>query len=244
MENSIIIPDNIFSQIMTCMGGSFLEEGDLEISNDDIKNTIIIQAMKEYYRWFPIETYSSQDVSGPFEIPFPESHVFSVKDVRINTMRMNYRAYGNALVDERFIRSSTQYGRAMYGTRNDYGMTAAKIINRFEKQSFLESNKAFKWRVIENLRKIKGFSNTLATMEITWASWSDDWQYVAFSQERDVIKLAQAYILRFFGELRSQDEVDGAPVTLQSDKLIERAATLEEDVMTKWKQFAYPIFIK
>lgn len=240
----ITIPDDIFTQIMVCMGGKFLVEGDLEISSDDIKNTIIIQAMKEYYRWFPIESYATQDVSGPFEIPFPSTNVFSVKDVRINTMRMNYLSYGNALVDERFIRTSTQYGRAMYGTRNDYGMTAAKIQNRFEKQSFLETNKAFKWRVVENQRILKGFSNTLATMEITWASWSDDWQYVAFSQERDVIKLSQAYILRFFGELRSQDEVDGAPVTLQSDKLIERAATLEEEVMTKWKQFAYPVFMK
>ena len=99
----------------------------------------------------------------------------------------------------------------------------------------LEDKKSFKWRVVENQRKIVGFSNTLGTVQITWASWSDDWDNVAFSQQRDVIKLSQAYILTFFGDLRSQDDVDGAPISLNGDKQTERAEKLEGEVMEKWK---------
>ncbi len=243
---TIIIPDDIFSQIMTCMGGRFLEESDLEIPYDDIKDTLIVQAYREYFRWYPIEsTPYTIDVSGPFEVAFPDTNVFSVMDVRMNTSRLGYGPYGNALVDERFIRNSGAYGYGgKYGTANDYGFTSARIINRFEKQSTIETNKAFKWNVNEQTRKLVGFSNTLATLSIIWASWSNDWQFVGYSQQRDVVKLSQAFILRFFGELRSQDEVDGAPITLNADKFIERADKLEEEVMVKWRAKSSPIIMR
>lgn len=241
---NLIIQDDTFKQIMTCMGGSFLQDGDLEISYQDIKDTLIIQALQEYFKWYPIETVYNQDISGTFEIAFPTDQTFSVTDCRINTSRLGYGPYGNALVDERFIRSTGNFGQAMYGTQNDYGFTRAKIINKFEKQSFLESNKAFRWKVIENQRKVVGFSNVVGTLSITWASWSNDWQNISFSQQRDVIKLAQSYILRFFGDLRNQDSIDGAPIQLNGDKLVERADKLEDEVMEKWKNRTTTISIR
>lgn len=251
---AIQIPDDIFTQILTCMGAPFVtyapigdnpEGYDLELTRPQIEQFIIKQVFQDYFRWFPIETYSLQSVSGPFEIPFPEEHVFFAKDVRMTTNLMMYGPTGNALVDERFIQTTGGlYGRGMYGTRNDYGMATAQISRRVEMQSFIDKNKAFKWRVKENLRKIDGFSNVAGTLEVTWASWSDSWDYVAFSQQQDVIKLCQGRILEYFGNLRSMDSVPDAPVDLDGSVLVERGNKLVEDVYSKWRTFSVPIIMR
>lgn len=242
----IILPDDIFNQMITCMGYPFIKEEDLEINFDDIKKNIISQAFHTYFIWYPLTSDpDNRDVTGAFTINFPQDNVFSVVDVRINTARLGYGPYGNALVDERFIRNSGTYGfGGKYGTSNDYGFTAANITNRFEKQSVLEVNKAFRWHVNEQRRVVTGFTNTLSTLSISWASWSNDWNNIGYSQQRDVIKLSQAYILRFFGELRTMDNIPDAPIELNGQILIDRADKLEEDVLTKWKNRASPIIMR
>ena len=250
----IQISDSIFTQIMTVMGAPFVTIAptgsdpkgyDLELTVDQIKDYILQPALLDYYRWFPIESYATMSVSGPFEFPFPSQYVFSAKDVRMTTNLMNYGPTGNALVDERFIQSSGGlYGRGMYGTRNDYGMATARISRRVEMQSFIDKNKTFKWRVIENQRKITGFSNVAGTMEIVWASWSDSWDYVAFSQQQDVIKLCQGKVLEYFGHLRLQDSVSDAPVELNGQALIDHGKELIDAVYEKWTNFTVPIVMR
>lgn len=242
----ITIPEDKFRQIMTCLGGRFIEEDDLEISFEEIKQDIIAQAILEYFRWYPLTGDPfTVDVQSSFSIPFPDDKVFSVVDVRQNTSRVGYGPYGNAFIDERFIRSSGSYGyNSKYGTRNDYGFTAVNTLMRSEKQATLESTKTFKWHVNEQERRLTGFTNTLSTVSITWARWSNDWSHIAFSQERDVIKLCQSYILRFFADLRSQDQVDGAPIDFDVSAFSDRADKLEEEVMEKWKMKASPILMR
>lgn len=247
----IQIPDSIFTQIMTVMGAPFITIAptgedpkgyDLELTVDQIKDYILEPALLDYYRWFPIETYSTQSVSGPFEFQFPNSFVFSVKDLRLTTNLMNYGPTGNALVDERFIQSSGGlYGRGMYGTRNDYGMATARISRRSEMQAFIDKNKTFKWRVIENQKKVTGFSNVAGTVAITWASWSNSWDYVSFSQQQDVIKLCQGKVLEYFGNLRLQDSVPDAPIELNGQSLIDHGKELFDAVYDKWTKFTVPI---
>lgn len=241
----IEIPEEIFTQILTCIGAPFVIEKDLEITYDQIKEILLKPVLREYYRWFPIESYQTMAVSSSFEIPFPDNFVFSAKDVRMSTNTMNYGPVGNALVDERFIQTTGGiYGRGMYGTRNTYGHDTARISRRVEMQSFIDRNKAFKWRVLENQRKIVGFSNTQGTLEITWASFADNWDYVAFSQQQDVIKLSQSAILEYFGRLRLQAMVPDAPVELNGEMMIERGKELKEEVYSKWKNFATPVIMR
>jgi hypothetical protein len=241
----IIIPDDKFNQIMTCMGYPFITEKDLEIDFTQIKEMLISQAVLDYYRWFPIESYTTVEVATTFEIPFPSPEVFSVKDLRIATRKGGAQITGNAFVDERMIQSTGgKYGRGMYGTRNGYGFETAMISRRAEVQSTIDSNKAFKWRVLENQKKITGFTNVVGTVEIVWAAWSEDWQYVAFSRQNDVIKLCQAKILDYFGRLRQQQSVPDAPVELNGEVLIERAKELNEEVYNKWKSYTTPILMR
>ena len=254
MSNTVQIPDDIFTQIMTCMGAPFVTYAlngddpkgfDLELTKPQIEQFIIKQVFRDYYRWFPIESYTLQSVSGPFEVAFPDEHVFFAKDVRMSTNIMAYGPTGNALVDERFIQTpGGLYGRGMYGTRNDYGMSTAQISRRVEMQSFIDKNKSFKWRVKENLRKIEGFSNVAGTLEITWASFSDSWDYVAFSQQQDVIKLCQGRILEYFGNLRTFSKIPDVPIELDGEALVERGVKLVDEVYSKWKNFSVPIIMR
>lgn len=250
----IQIPDPVFGQILSVVGYPFVTVApdsiddtkgyDLELTSRQIKEIIIKPALQDYFRWFPIELTTTQSVSSNFEIPFPNSDVFSVKDVRLNTNMFQYGPTGNALVDERFISTNNMHSRGMYGTRNDYGFSTARIARRSETQAFIDTNKAFKWRVIENQRKLTGFSNVAGTIEITWAMKSDTWDYVAFSQQSDVVKLCQGKILEYFGRLRQQLIAPDSPAELNGDTLIERSKELLEEVYDKWKNFTYPVIMR
>jgi hypothetical protein len=132
----------------------------------------------------------------------------------------------------------------MYGTRNDYGYSTARITRRSETQAFIDTNKAFKWHVIENQRKLVGFSNVMGTLEITWAMKSDSWDYVAFSQQGDVIKLCQGKMLEYFGRLRQQLMVSDAPAELNGESFIERGKELLDEVFAKWKNFTVPVIMR
>lgn len=250
----IEIPEKVYNQMLTVLGYPFVTVApdsaedtkgyDLELTSKQIKEIILEPAINEYYRWFPIGLTQSQSVSTNFEIPFPNKDVFSVIDVRLNTNMFQYGPTGNALVDERFISTNNMYSRGMYGTRNDYGYSTARIARRSETQAFIDTNKAFKWHVIENQRKLVGFSNVMGTLEITWAMKSDSWDHVAFSQQGDVIKLCQGKMLEYFGRLRQQLMVSDAPAELNGESFIERGKELLDDVFTKWKAFCTPVIMR
>ncbi|HZJ68854.1 MAG TPA: hypothetical protein VFD28_02470 [Candidatus Eisenbacteria bacterium] len=252
----ITIPDSTFGQILSVLGYPFVTVApdsaentkgyDLELSSKQIKDLIIEPALQEYYRWFPIETYTTQSISSEFEIPFPNEDVFSVKDVRLSGYGSGYGGgyTGNALIDTQRITSMGRTGRGMYGTRNDYGFSSARISVRSENQSAVESRRAFKWRVLENQRKVVGFSNVVGTLEITWAARSSSWEYVAFSQQSDVVKLCQGKVLEYFGRLRQQLIAPDSPAELNGEILIERSKELLEQVYEKWKNFSVPIIMR
>jgi hypothetical protein len=252
---TIQIPDETFNQIMSVMGAPFItiappgadvRDYDLELDSDQIKDIIIKLALRDYYRWFPIESYTKMSVSGPFEVPFPDANVFSAKDVRMTSSTMVFGPTGNTLVDERFIQQTfgSYGGGGIYGTRNDYGMVSSRIMKKFEMQSFIDRNKTFKWRILENQRKISGFSNVAGTMEIVWASYSDSWDYVAFNQQKDLIQLCQGEVLKYFGNLRSFDNIPDAPIELNFQTLIDNGKELIDKVYEKWSSFTVPIVMR
>ncbi len=216
------------------MGAPFVELKDLEVGAETIKDTMILRALREYYRWFPIEDYEVLNVNGEFEFKFPNDKVFYARDIKLNSSRMSTGRTGNPLIDERSIRSSNGYSRSMYGTRFDYGATTANITFRSESQSFVDMNKTFKVRVIENKRIIKGYTNTMGNMEVTWLSYSDDYGSVPFMDESTVDDLSKSFILEYFGDLRAQNSIEDVP-EFNFEAMQEKAKELKESVYEKWK---------
>lgn len=228
------ISDQKFNSLISVLGVPFVKESDLEINYEQIKDTLILRALREYYRWFPIEDYEVLNINGEFEFNFPDEFVFYAKDIKLNSSRMSTGRTGNPLIDERSIRSSNGYSRSMYGTRFDYGATTANISFRSESQSFVDMNKTFKVRVIENKRIIKGYTNTMGNMEVTWLSYSNDYSTVPFMDESTVDDLSKSYILEFFGDLRAQSAIEDVP-EFNFEIMQEKAKELKDSVLEKWK---------
>jgi hypothetical protein len=252
--STIKIPEDIFEQIMSVMGAPYVEyapndsdtkDYDLELNEEKIKNTILDQVFKEYFRWFPLESYQTLSVSGTFDVPFPDNYTFSAKDVRLTSRTLGYGPTTNPLVNERFMYSSGgPYGTGRYGTRNDYGFTTANIMRNIEMQSWVDRTKTFKWRILKGDRKISGFSNVSGSIEIVWAKYSNDWDDISFEQQMDVINLSQGRILQYFGYLRQQIENQDFPISLNGAVLVEHGKDLIDSVYSKWKAFTKPVIMR
>jgi hypothetical protein len=59
----------------------------------------------------------------------------------------------------------------------------------------------------------------------------------------DVIKLCQAHLLEYFGELRNQ-EVQSLPTEINGDAFINKADTLRESVENHWKNFTKVVILR
>jgi hypothetical protein len=242
---NLIITDSDFNFILTRIGYPFISEDDLEISFDQIKEYCILPALHEYYKWFPLQQTNTYSVSGSFSIDFPDVNTFSAKDVRINTARNGQSYTGNPLINSTFIRSLGSFGGSrIYGQPYDYGMDQVYHYERIEGQSSIDKYKAFKVYVNESDRVVEGFSNITGTLQVIWAQYDNNFSSVPFQRKKDVQKLAQAYVLRFFGELRLQGEMNEMPVAFDGQNFVDRADDIEEQVITRWEEFTKVVMIR
>jgi hypothetical protein len=83
-------------------------------------------------------------------------------------------------------------------------------------------------------RVLKGFSSVAGELIVTWARWSIDWKDVRFEHEMDVVDMAKANALRYFGMLRGQMDAN-AGVTMNADAFISRADSIEERIKEKFE---------
>jgi hypothetical protein len=242
---TLSIPDNIYNRIITCVGYPIISENDLGITKDQILDLLILPALKDiYYKWFPITEKKDYEISIDFEIDFPDDNTFGVIDSRLvwkgtgSTLPTS-----NPLINERYIKVRNQSGRNMWYSGNDYGYTQVYYAERALSRSQINSIKALKQWVDYANKKLKGHTNTTAKLSVTWAKYADDWSGVQFKFQEDVIKLAQSYILKYFGNLLNQGTAD-LPTELNGDNMIDQGETLYDEVITKFKQYTKPILLR
>jgi len=236
---ALTIPDTIYKRIITCIGYPILSESDFKITSDDIKELFILPVVRDlYFKRFPLKEFTSHQVSSTFSIDFPDADTWGVVDLRLNTAEFSTaQKSGNPLINEINIKQTGGLnGVNMWGTGNDYGFTEARYMNQSYQNASKATYQAFKKIIDYPNRKVTGYTNTMGTVSITWAKYSEDWANIDYRFEEDVIQLAQSYILQYFGGLRNQmntsmpDEVDGSD-------FIDRAETLYDRVIEKWKKY-------
>ncbi|MFW6226000.1 MAG: hypothetical protein ACOC3V_03500 [bacterium] len=239
------IPDNIYERIITCIGYPIISESDLGLTRDQISDLLILPALKDtYYKWFPITEKKDYEISISFEIDFPDANTFGVIDSRLVWKGTGSALpTGNPLINERYIKVRGQSGRNMWDSGNDYGYTQVYYAERSLSRSQINDIKALKQWVDYANRKLKGHTNTTAKLSVTWAKYSDDWTGVQFKFQEDVIKLAQSYILKYFGNLLNQGTAD-LPTELDGNNMIDQSETLYEEVITKFKQYTKPVLLR
>lgn len=243
----LTIPDNIYHRILTIIGYPIIEENDLGMTEDQIKDLLILPPMKSvYFAYFPKISRKSYTVSSTFSVDFPDEYTFSIKDARINTRP--YHGGGkvaNPLINELNIRirQSGSMGMNMWGTENDYGYSQVKVYESMERQAYIESDRATRIYVNYDERKLEGYTNTYGDLSVDWAQYSNDWTHVRFQHEEELIKLAQAYIAEYFGNLWGMDNAN-VPNELDGGDLLSKGEDLRQEVMEKWAARAKPVILR
>jgi hypothetical protein len=240
----LTIDEEDYNEILSSVGYPVITEDDLGVSEEFIKNTLILRPLKNvFFKWFPILERQQVSIGTSFSINFPDENTFGVTDIRLVPPGSGTSRTGNPLINEAIIkvRSGGYYNK--WGTGNDYGYAQVYETERARVQSAVSINKSLKKIVDYTNRKITGYSNITGELSITWAKYSDDFNDIPHKYKEDVIKLCQSSVLRYFGMLRNQS-TSNLPTELDGTEFIDRADELYDDVMTKFKQYSKVVLIR
>lgn len=238
-NSKVIIDEDELNLILVDLGVPFIKIDELEYSREEILNNMILPALKEYYRWFPITTRMVYPMSQTFfDIDIPEWAVSCVSAYvnpifLSNATASNPFTYFNELAYGGFPGSMSPIPNINSRQRRGFPDTTAMstlVLERAVRQSVVNYGKRQRVAVHWQQGKVTGYANTVGTLEITWGSYSNQWQDIPFNRQPIVRKLARAYTLKAFGMLRSQANSD-IPGTVNYEDFKVEGQRLEDEVM-------------
>ena len=231
-----------YNRILSAVGFPTVAESDLELTKADILQYVVEPCVRQYYSWFPIQNIKSYMISASeFQFPFPDENTFGVVDIRLNPYNTDY------------ARSSSPFLNAInyhqgevrkYGTRYDYGMTEANISKRAWDIAQASYLRATRYEVDQNNKIVRGYSNDIGELIITWAEMSDNFNNIPWNRKEEVINLCQSALLRYLVIIRDQITTDVGGTEFNTQVLSDRADSLEEKVMNKWKALSKVVVLR
>ena len=241
---SVIIPQEELNLLLLELGVPFIHIDELEYNQDQILDTMVLPAMKEYFKWFPITVRQVYPLTNTFfNVPIPQN-AFGVSSAYVNPTYLNNASASNPF---------TYFNELAYGGYPGAQAPTANINSR-RRRGFPDTqamstiileraaragvtNYAKRQRVAVHIQQgcITGYSNQVGALEVTWNYSSNQWGDIPYARQTEVRKLAKAYILRGFGLLRLQGNSDVAG-TLKYQEFLTRADKLEEEAMTFFKE--------
>lgn len=228
------LPDDILKRIYKVIGYPILTVEDFKLTDLDVKEVILADAWSKFWEWFPLEVTDVRPIYNTFSIPFPNELTYGVIDVRLNN---NIEAGSITLSPFANSQRIVPAGRSsfqMYGTKNSYEMTEARIYQSKEKKALFEDQKTFYFEVNKKNRTVEGYTNASGRITIKWAQTSNEWADVPYERQADLIKYLQAELLEFIGDLRSQGTAQIGP-EIDGQSFLNRAERLKEEVNEIWK---------
>lgn len=241
----ITIDDDSFYEIMTEVTFPITSFNEFPFDEATVKNIYIWKAIREYYKWFPLEEIQEVVVGESFDIAFPDAETFDVRDCRLITNVVSPgRPVGEPFVDSAQILSMNTPYYNRYGTGNHYNQHIPYHMKRAEYEGIKNAFNAFRFSVDRANRKVTGYTNLSSSrLNIWWAKYSTNYASIRFDRIEEVNKLAASEILRGLGALYKfqstnlENELDG-------DYMIERSEDLREQVLTSWKAKPKPVLMR
>ena len=244
--NSLVIIDPTdLEQILLPLGVPFINISELEFTEDQILNNMILPAMKQFYKWFPIIEMGIYPLQNyRFEIDVPawaqtcvRAYINPYGPVSGNNVGSPFAYWA-----EQVVSMPTMGGGASPGfnshRRPGYSNTlntGTYILERAVRQGVI--NYATRTRIKTYIQqgKLKGHTNKFGMLEVEWGCFSNQWSDIPFNRLDEVRELCQAYVLRAFGMLRMQSRADIAG-GLDYQQFLTRADTLEQKIVTLWQE--------
>lgn len=235
------IPIKDYNRILKAVGYPVVKEQDLEYTKAEIIELIIEPIVETYYAWFPYRKIESKQVGvGDFEFAFPDKDVFGVEDIRFNPNMDGHGRTNSPFVNAINYSIANHY---QYGTRYDYGTEAASYMEDSYDRTKMNNLRAIRFDIDSNARVVRGYSNDVGEIVITWKVMSYDFANIPIERRKEVIELCQAELMRSVAMIRSQID-DGSGTTLNTADFNSRADALEEKVWTKWKSMSRVVILR
>jgi hypothetical protein len=240
------IPPPIISRVMAEVGFPVVSFEDLGITESDALELFIFPAMQFYFAYNPKQYKTSHNINGTVEIPFPSDDTFGVLQARVALESGS----------QSLLEGSVKYNpfrpyryRSMEGANrfnpydNPYYTREVYLAERMARMSYISLSKAGNMEIDRDARILKGFSAISGELVVTWAQCSSDWKDVRYEHEGDVVNLAKAHALRYFGMLNTQMDPN-AGVQMNGEVFISRADSIEEKVFEKWQSRTKPLVMR
>jgi hypothetical protein len=245
-EDTVLIKDSDYRIIMSCLGGPFIRDEELEYTREEVSELAIRPALETMFKWCPktrADTYSvTTDVQN---IAMP-SDAYGV-------VGLSLQQYGaaNAIVNNPILWTMTV---APYLTG---GMTGSFMKGGSDRAGELLGRNAANQGLINYKRRvhyegpyvdrdgsitgtpddkyIRVYSNTQGTFNIWWAIHTLNFDDIEFAQRDNAFKLCQAKVKQLFGNLRRQTKTD-IPGQVDYEYLVKEGVEEEKEVVEVLKK--------
>ena len=243
----VLIDDEELDTILLDVGVPFILYDELEYSRQQIANLMIKPALEEYFKWFPktVKEAYALNTSNGFSIQFPTG-VYQVVHCAVTQARVGSVSGGgisNPLLryfDEMMWAASnpmlgnTSNKPSSKSLLYDWG---AMLMEKSARQAIMNHGTRIHYDVIrkDGVRFLEGYANKQGTLTVGWAYESTDTSDVEFSRKPEFRKLCTSKILRALGNLRIQGKLPANSDMFDYKAFLDRADTLEKDVMEDWR---------
>ncbi len=240
-DSNIVIENKWLAKIKVPLAYPKLEK--IVLIDDEIKEYCIEPALRRYFIKFPKKVKEDFTIGNDnyLELDFPDEFTFGATDIRVTDKGGAGSTAGSSSFWELVKYQGVQGGssHSNYGIQG-YNPNFLSQVRETERQSDIaniNSRQAIKIDVDTDAKQIKVYSNVSGKILVEWAKYSVDFADVKFQQIENVIKLSQSYLLRQLGEMADLISDTNSDVEINSDNLISRADTLEEQVMELWDRY-------
>lgn len=219
------------------------------LTDAELKAYVIKHALDDYFVKFPKISEAVYTITNESEIDFPDSNTFGVLDVRIVGKGYTSVSGGSFwdLVLLQCMGITEPYNSSMYGSKirgyNPSGLRQTRYMNQMVNDS--TTNLAtYKYRVNQNERKLYAYSSLSATLNVTWALWSEDFSDVHFQFKWDIIKLCQAYYMQYIADSSGLISDSTQEVTIDVERLSENSKQILEEIRDKWNEYPSALILR
>ena len=235
-SSDVLISDTWLNQIKKVIAYPLTDE--LLLADGQLKELCVFNALHQYFSRFPLKSYYAEQISSDSIIDFPNDNVYGVLDARIVNSGMTGSGSNSFWSTWRFNQSGAG-GTGSYGIKgyNPNGLQQQRTLEMELHNSMESQYTGSNVRISESDRNISITTNKTGELNITWASYSLDFEKVKFNQQLDVIKLSQAYLLEHLSDTTSIMEDSNLSVSINSSDLKSRAEELRTEVEERWLEF-------
>jgi len=232
------VPKEIIHRILAEVGFPIINFKDLGITEQDALELFVYPAMAKYFAYNPNQHKTKHNIQPnvKIEVPFPTEDTFGVLQARIplygsvNSPSGKFNIFRDTY--SRSIRGVSRGRDNIYD--NPYYTRSVRLAEETANASYITLSKAGNMEIDREGRMLRGYSTIGGELIVTWARCSHKWADVRFEHESDVIDIAKAHALRYFGMLRSQMDA-GTGVTMNGEIFISRADAIDEKIKEKWE---------